>query len=120
MVIVIAVRSVTLPGASSGIDFLFKPDFSKVTANTFLDALGQAFFSLSVGFGIIFTYASYVNRNENLVSMSVQTSCADTLFAIIAGVGVAIYIIITIVIDIRKKRNTSDVAPYVKIKRRKF
>ena len=88
MVIVIAVRAVTLPGAGAGLDFLFKPDFSKVTANTFLDALGQAFFSLSVGFGIIFTYASYVNRDENLVKMSVQTSCADTLFAIIAGVAI--------------------------------
>ena len=88
MVIVIAVRSVTLPGAGEGLDFLFKPDFSKVTANTFLDALGQAFFSLSVGFGIIFTYASYVNRNENLVKMSVQTATADTLFAIIAGIAI--------------------------------
>ncbi len=88
MVIVIAVRSVTLPGAGAGLDFLFKPDFSKVTANTFLDALGQAFFSLSVGFGIIFTYASYVKKDENLISMSVQTASADTLFAIIAGIAI--------------------------------
>lgn len=88
MVIVIAVRSVTLPGAGEGLDFLFKPDFSKVTAATILDALGQAFFSLSVGFGIIFTYASYVNRNENLIKMSAQTATADTLFAIIAGIAI--------------------------------
>ena len=88
MVIVIAVRSVTLPGAGEGLDFLFKPDFSKVTANTFLDALGQAFFSLSVGFGIIFTYASYVNKGENLIKMSAQTATADTLFAIIAGIAI--------------------------------
>lgn len=88
MVIIIAVRSVTLPGAGAGLDFLFKPDFSKVTANTFLDALGQAFFSLSVGFGIIFTYASYVNKNENLIKMSVQTAAADTTFAIIAGIAI--------------------------------
>lgn len=88
MVIVIAVRSVTLPGSGAGIEFLFKPDWSAVTANTFLDALGQAFFSLSVGFGIIFTYASYVKREENLISMSVQTATADTLFAIIAGVAI--------------------------------
>ena len=88
MVVVIAVRSVTLPGSGAGLDFLFKPDFSKVTANTFLDALGQAFFSLSVGFGIIFTYASYVNRGENVVKMSVQTAMADTLFAILAGVAI--------------------------------
>ena len=88
MVVVIAVRSVTLPGAEKGIDFLFKPDFSKVTANTVLDALGQAFFSLSVGFGIIFTYASYVKKGENIVKMSVQTAMADTIFAIIAGVAI--------------------------------
>ena len=88
MVIIIAVRSVTLPGAGAGLDFLFKPDFSKVTANTFLDALGQAFFSLSVGFGIIFTYASYVNKNENLIKMSAQTAAADTTFAIIAGIAI--------------------------------
>lgn len=88
MVIIIAVRSVTLPGSGAGLDFLFKPDFSKVTANTFLDALGQAFFSLSVGFGIIFTYASYVNKNENLIKMSAQTATADTLFAVIAGVAI--------------------------------
>ena len=88
MVIIIAVRSVTLPGAGEGLDFLFKPDFSKVTAGTVLDALGQAFFSLSVGFGIIFTYASYVNKNENLIKMSAQTATADTLFAIIAGIAI--------------------------------
>lgn len=88
MVIIIAVRSVTLPGSGAGLDFLFKPDFSKVTASTVLDALGQAFFSLSVGFGIIFTYASYVNKNENLIKMSAQTATADTLFAIIAGIAI--------------------------------
>lgn len=66
MVIVIAIRSVTLPDAKGGIDFLFKPDFSKVTSQTFLDALGQAFFSLSVGFGIVFTYASYVKKRRIL------------------------------------------------------
>ncbi len=87
-VVIIAVRSVTLPGSGAGLDFLFKPDFSKVTSQTFLDALGQAFFSLSVGFGIIFTYASYVKKEENVVKMSAQTAIADTLFAIIAGVAI--------------------------------
>ncbi|MBQ5863974.1 MAG: sodium-dependent transporter, partial [Bacteroidales bacterium] len=56
--------------------------------DTFLDALGQAFFSLSVGFGIIFTYASYVNRKESIIKMSAQTAIADTLFAILAGVAI--------------------------------
>jgi NSS family neurotransmitter:Na+ symporter len=50
--------------------------------------LGQAFFSLSVGFGIIFTYASYVKKDENVIKMSVQTALADTIFAIIAGVAI--------------------------------
>lgn len=88
MVVVIAVRSATLPGAGAGLDFLFKPDFSKVTANTFLEALGQAFFSLSVGAGTIMTYASYVDRKESIVGLSAQTAIADTLFAIIAGLAI--------------------------------
>lgn len=88
MVIVIAVRSLMLPGAMGGVEFLFKPDFSKVTSDTFIDALGQAFLSLSVGFGIIFTYGSYVKREVNIVTMSSQTALADTIFAIIAGVAI--------------------------------
>ena len=88
IVIFIAVRAVTLPGSGAGIEFLFKPDFSKVTAGTCLAALGQAFFSLSVGSGSIMTYASYVNKNENLVGLSVKTAVADTLFAIIAGLAI--------------------------------
>lgn len=88
LVIVIAVRSLTLPGSSKGVEFLFKPDFSKVTGQTILAALGQAFFSLSVGMGTIFTYASYVNRKENVVSVSLKTALMDTLFAIIAGTAI--------------------------------
>lgn len=88
MVIIIAIRSVALPGASAGLEFLFKPDFSKVTATTFLDALGQAFFSLSVGAGTIMTYASYVNQKESIINLSAQTAITDTLFAIIAGLAI--------------------------------
>ena len=88
MVIVIAIRSVTLPGASVGLDFLLKPDFSKVTAKTFLEALGQAFFSLSVGSGSIMTYASYVKKRESIVGLSAQTAITDTVFAIIAGLAI--------------------------------
>lgn len=88
IVIFIAVRSVTLPGAGAGLEFLFKPDFSKVTAGTLLAALGQAFFSLSVGSGSIMTYASYVAKKESIVGISVKTAVADTLFAIIAGVAI--------------------------------
>lgn len=88
IVIIVAIRSITLPGAAAGLEFLFRPDFSKVTAKTLVDALGQAFFSLSIGCGTIMTYASYVNKKENIVGLSVETAVADTLFAIIAGLAI--------------------------------
>lgn len=88
MVVFIAIRSLTLPGASDGVSFLFKPDFSKINSQTFLNALGQAFFSLSLGCGTIMTYASYVNKKENIVQTSVLTGVSDTLFAIIAGLAI--------------------------------
>ena len=88
IVVIVAIRSVTLPGAGAGLEFLFKPDFSKVTATTLLDALGQAFFSLSIGCGTVMTYASYVNKKENIVGLSAETAIADTLFAIIAGLAI--------------------------------
>ncbi len=88
MVVIVAIRSITLPNAGGGIDFLFKPDFSKVTANTFLDALGQAFFSLSIGSGMVFTYGSYVKRKENIVGLSIKTSLMDTAFALIASLAI--------------------------------
>lgn len=88
MVVVIAVRSLTLPGASEGVEFLFKPDFSKVTGQTLLNALGQAFFSLSIGCGTMMTYASYVKKNENMVRTSSLTVICDTAFAIIAGLAI--------------------------------
>jgi NSS family neurotransmitter:Na+ symporter len=85
MIIIIAIRSVTLEGSKEGINYLFKPDFSKVTFETLLSALGQAFFSLSIGCGTIMTYASYVKKSENIVKLSAYTAIADTTFAIIAG-----------------------------------
>lgn len=87
-IIAIAVRSVTLPGAGAGLEFLFKPDFSKVTADTFLNALGQAFFSLSIGCATVLTYGSYVKKNEKIVKMSSLTAISDTFFAIIAGLAI--------------------------------
>ena len=85
IIIVIAIRSLTLPGAGAGIDYLFYPDWSKVTANTYLAALGQAFFSLSLGSGMVITYGSYVSKKENITAISAKTAAADTLFALIAG-----------------------------------
>ena len=85
IVIGIAVRSMTLPGSEPGLDYLFKPDWSKVTSETFLAALGQAFFSLSLGSCMVITYASYVKKDANIISLGVQTAAADTVFALIAG-----------------------------------
>lgn len=88
MVIVIAGYSLFLPGASEGVDYLFRPDFSKINAKSCIAALGQAFFSLSLGFGIIMTYASYVSRQESVVYQSVATAVSDSVFAIIAGLAI--------------------------------
>ena len=86
LILVMCVRSVTLPGASKGLSFLFKPDFSKITWEVVLAALGQAAFSLSIGMGALITYGSYIQKNINLSSTAIQVSIADTLIAILAGV----------------------------------
>ena len=85
LVILIAVRSATLPGAGEGFAYLFKPDFSKITPAVCAAALGQGFFSLSVGFGIMLTYASYMNRKDSIGKSSVLIAVSDTLFALIAS-----------------------------------
>ena len=88
MVVAIAVYSLTLPGASAGLDYLFNPDFSKITGKACAAALGQAFFSLSLGFGTIMTYASYVSKKENIMFQSAATAVSDLMFALIAGVAI--------------------------------
>ena len=88
LVVIIAVYSLTLPGAQKGLAYLFKPDFSKLTLGTCLDALGQSFYSLSLGMGIIITYSSYVSRQENLMASGAGTAVSDMLFAILAGVAI--------------------------------
>ena len=88
IVIAIAVYSLTLPGAGKGVEYLFKPDFSKIDAQVCAAALGQAFFSLSLGFGTILTYASYVDKKENIMFQSTATAASDLMFALIAGVAI--------------------------------
>jgi NSS family neurotransmitter:Na+ symporter len=88
LVLLLAIRSLTLDGAGEGVRFLLYPDFSKITGETMLAALGQAFFSLSLGMGCIITYGSYVNRKENLFKISFMSAFADTGFAILAGLAV--------------------------------
>lgn len=77
--------AMTLPGASEGISFFFKPDFSKLNWSVAANALGQTFFSLSLGTGILITYASYYPKSTNLVSTSVTVSLLTTLVAVMMG-----------------------------------
>ncbi|MCL1973657.1 MAG: sodium-dependent transporter [Bacteroidetes bacterium] len=88
MIIFIAVRVLFLPGASQGVSFLFRPDFSKITGQSLLAALGQAFFSLSLGMGCIITYASYVKKEESIVKLGTYSSFADLGFAMLAGLAI--------------------------------
>lgn len=88
LLLILIVRSVTLPGASKGISFLFKPDFSKITASTILEALGQAFFSLSIGMGTLITYGSYIQKSDDLGSTAFSVAMTDTLIAIFAGLAI--------------------------------
>ncbi len=85
LILVLVGCSVSLPGAKSGIEFLLKPDWSKVDSNVFLGAMGQAFFSLSLGMGCLCTYASYFNKNTNLTRTAFSVGIIDTLIAILAG-----------------------------------
>lgn len=86
LIITLCVRSLTLPGASKGLNFLFSPDFSKIDANTILAALGQAFFSLSIGMGTVITYASYIQKKENLGKIALSVTAADFILALLAGI----------------------------------
>lgn len=88
IVLAIAIYVITLPGAKAGLDYLFRPDFSKIDAKACAAALGQAFFSLSLGFGTIMTYASYVDKNDNIMKQSTATALSDLMFALIAGVAI--------------------------------
>ena len=88
IVIGIAIYSMTLPGAKAGLDYLFNPDFSKINGKAIAAALGQAFFSLSLGFGTIMTYASYVDKKENPLFQSVATASSDLMFALVAGMAI--------------------------------
>ena len=85
LLLILVVCSLMLPDAWKGVEFLFRPDFSKVTGKTFLEALGQAFYSLSIAMGCLCTYASYFKRETNLVNSAFQIASIDTLVAILSG-----------------------------------
>ena len=88
ILLVLCVRAITLPGASKGLTFLFSPNWSSLSGTAVLVALGHAFFSLSLGMGTMLIYGSYVKKQENLGTIAVQVSAADTIIAILAGVAI--------------------------------
>lgn len=85
LLVIIAIRGLTLPGASAGVSFLFKPDFSKLNGSVALAALGQAFFSLSLGMGCMITYGSFLAKTEDLKGNALIVTIMDTCIALLAG-----------------------------------
>ena len=85
LLIILVVASCLLPGASAGIRFLLSPDFSKINSQVLLEALGQAFFSLSLGTACLCTYASYFTKETNLLHSAGQIAILDTMIAILSG-----------------------------------
>jgi len=86
LIIVLAIRALTLPGAGRGLAFYLKPDFSKFNITVLFFAVTQAFFSLSIGNGAMMTYASYLSKKDNLVSSTAWVCFFDTLVAFLAGI----------------------------------
>lgn len=88
ILILLSIRAITMPNGSAGLQFFFALDFSKITPNVILSALGQAFFSLSLGMGCIVTYGSYIRKDNNLTKTALHVTSIDTLIAILAGVAI--------------------------------
>lgn len=106
ILVILAICSVTLPGASRGLEFLLKPDFSKITGSTVLSAMGQAFFSLSLGLGCLCTYASYFSRDTNIGKTALSVSVIDTMVAIMSG-----FIIFPAVFNAGYTLSSDDIGP---------
>jgi NSS family neurotransmitter:Na+ symporter len=85
---ILIIRSVTLDGAMEGIMFFLKPDFTKVTSETILYAMGQSFFALSVGVSVMVTYSSYLSKNENLPQSAISIVILNLLVALLAGLAI--------------------------------
>lgn len=88
IIIILCIKSIMLPGAEQGLKFLFHFDFSKIDGNVLIEALGQSFFSLSIGMGTLITYGSYISKKENLTSTAISVAFTDTLIAVLAGVAI--------------------------------
>ena len=85
LLIIFCINSLMMPKAGEGLAFLFNPDFSKITPKVVISALGQAFFSLSLGLGTMMTYGSYFSKDTRIVRSATITASLDTLVAILAG-----------------------------------
>ncbi|MBD3223858.1 MAG: sodium-dependent transporter [Caldithrix sp.] len=85
LLIILIIYSNSLSGSGGGLSFYLNPDFSKITGSTVLAALGQAFFSLSLGMGLMITYGSYLSKQENLVTSGIYIGIFDTMIAFMAG-----------------------------------
>lgn len=83
--LIVIIRNLSLDGAIKGVEFYLKPDFSKITAKLFIDVLGQVFFALSLGFGVMITLSSHLKKSENLVKTATYTGILNTLIAVLAG-----------------------------------
>ncbi len=88
LLFLLIVRALMMPGSDIGMRFLFMPDFSKINPTVVLNAMGQAFFSLSVGMGVILTYGSYMPKSQDIMATSLQVTVLDTLVAILAGLAI--------------------------------
>ncbi len=86
ILIILGIKSLTMENSREGLEFMFKPDFTKITPSVVIQALGQAFFSLSIASGCMITYASYFNDKTNLRTTAVQVTLLDTLVAILSGI----------------------------------
>ncbi len=85
LMLIIIFKSLSLKGAGAGLKYYLSPDFSKINGQVVLMALGQAFFSLSVGWGLMITYGSYMPKSQNIATNGLWVASADTLVAILAG-----------------------------------
>ena len=85
ILVVMVIYALQLPNAMSGVKFYLIPDFSKINANIFLQALGQVFFALSLGFGVMITLASYLNKKENMARISIITGVINTMIPLMLG-----------------------------------
>lgn len=86
ILIALCIRSVTLPGMEEGLAFFLEPDFSKITSSVVLSAMGQTFFSMSIGMGCLITYSSYFGKDTNLQATAFQVIVLNTLVAVLAGI----------------------------------